>query len=140
MKTFHLVSKIWQDWQIYLWIMWEVNIQNQFHFQFNFVTWFIFKNSFQATTTFQVLWVIFRLTSILYFLGQIPIDLTRLVGLIFLNLSKEQLLEGFFEKWRFLYFFFYLWKIGEFPLIEGSFNQWTRVFFLDMHENSKISS
>ena len=29
-------------------------------------------------------------------LGPIPIDLTRLVGLKLLNLSKEQLLEGYF--------------------------------------------
>jgi len=59
------------------------------------------------------------------FIGQIPIDITRMVGLKNLNLSGEHLLEGYLHEDFDISLFSLL--IGEFPLVEGSFSQLTYV-------------
>ena len=97
MRIFHLIFKIWQDWQILFWIAWEEKIQDQFHFQLNFVTWFIFIYSTQNIINFQVLNIFWSLEFLLVILGPIPPELTRLVVLKRINLVSELLLDGLKE-------------------------------------------
>ena len=54
------------------------------------------------------------------FLGPIPIELTRLVGLRRLDLDEENSLTGFIER-GIGFHLLVLIKLGEFPLVEGSF-------------------
>ena len=61
----------------------------------------------------------------IFLLGPIPFDLTRLVGLRRLNLFSEPSLQGFKKIWLIILFFVLK---GEFPLIEGSFKNLVRSF------------
>jgi len=61
------------------------------------------------------------------FIGPIPIDLTRLVGLRVLNIGSEELLDGFFTNKTWLNFHFGFEYLGEFPLVEGSFQNLSEV-------------
>ena len=55
------------------------------------------------------------------FLGPIPIDVTRLALLEKLGLGHEPLLTGFIERRIGFIFIFLFEKLGEVPLVEGSF-------------------
>jgi len=71
-------------------------------------------------------------------LGPIPMELTKLVGLKVLNLRSEGLLEGFIIG-RFGYFLKTF--LGEFPLVEGSFQNLIQIHLpSDQNGNFLISS
>jgi len=65
------------------------------------------------------------------FIGQIPIELTRLAQLERVNLAEEpSLLTGFIER-RIGFHFHILEKLGEFPLVEGSFRNLIEIYLPD---------
>jgi len=55
------------------------------------------------------------------FIGPIPIDLTRLILLEKIGFGRDPLLTGFIERRVGFIFIFPFEKLGEFPLVEGSF-------------------
>jgi len=66
------------------------------------------------------------------FLGSIPIELSRLANLKSLDFRGENFLTGFILKEE-LAFIFIFWfeKLGEFPLVEGSFRNLIQIYLPD---------
>jgi len=72
-------------------------------------------------------------------LGLIPVELTRLRKLEDVNMANEPLLEGFVREIFFISFLFSLEKLGEFPLIEGCFQN-LRICYLSLNNTPPMIS